>query len=267
MPAFSISNLASLAILLAMAAFTVDNVLNGRKRHARFKGLETTAERQLAFKRRIYKSFLKYGIFSLLGLILLGRINAIWQFPPEYAAFRFRLFPHFLGLPSGDTQILIQIFCLEIMMGIVIGSVLLPVITFLKKSRKALILGDVQSLLPRNIQEMKWGALVSANAGVSEELYFRLLMPLAIYNLSGNLLLAFAVSSLVFGIVHAYQGLIGVAATLIAGLLFCGVFILSGNLLFAMALHALIDLRALVISPAITWKLNEMSARRSPKTK
>jgi membrane protease YdiL (CAAX protease family) len=62
-----------------------------------------------------------------------------------------------------------------------------------------------------------------------------------------NLTLALVISSLIFGLGHLYGGVGGVVESAITGFLLGLLFMLSGNLLLPIILHALIDLRMLVI--------------------
>ncbi|MFZ0523535.1 MAG: CPBP family intramembrane glutamic endopeptidase, partial [Candidatus Acidiferrales bacterium] len=51
----------------------------------------------------------------------------------------------------------------------------------------------------------------------------------------------------IFGAGHLYQGIAGVIFSAILGLIFSAIFLMTGNLLLPMILHALIDLRILLI--------------------
>jgi membrane protease YdiL (CAAX protease family) len=51
----------------------------------------------------------------------------------------------------------------------------------------------------------------------------------------------------VFGIDHGYQGWSGVLLTGVLALIFTALFVLSGSLWLPMAVHALLDLRILVL--------------------
>jgi uncharacterized protein len=110
-------------------------------------------------------------------------------------------------------------------------------------------LKHAEALLPATAAERRWFAAVSVGAGVSEELifrgflfyYFTLWFPHI--NALGNALL----TSLIFGMGHLYQGWKGIASTGIAGLIMAGLFLLNGNLLLPMIVHAVGDLRVLLI--------------------
>ena len=54
-------------------------------------------------------------------------------------------------------------------------------------------------------------------------------------------------SSVVFGFEHLYQGVVGVISTAVLGFALAAVYLLTGNLLVPMILHALIDFRVLLI--------------------
>lgn len=112
-------------------------------------------------------------------------------------------------------------------------------------------LGDIEALLPRNRAELKYGWLLSINAGVVEELLFRLALPVALFAVVGDSVVAVLVSLVVFGLMHAYQGVAGVLGTFVFGALMMGVFLVSGSIVWAMLLHALFDLRSLVLIPVV----------------
>jgi membrane protease YdiL (CAAX protease family) len=54
-----------------------------------------------------------------------------------------------------------------------------------------------------------------------------------------------------FGVAHLYQGWIGVIATTLAGLLFTGVYLATGNIWIAALLHSLLNLQALWLRPLL----------------
>jgi membrane protease YdiL (CAAX protease family) len=60
---------------------------------------------------------------------------------------------------------------------------------------------------------------------------------------------AMILSSVLFGIMHAYQGLSGILRTAGLGLLMAGLFVASGNLLWAIVGHVVIDAYA----GALSW--------------
>nr|WP_246346552.1 CPBP family intramembrane glutamic endopeptidase [Sphingomonas endophytica] len=102
--------------------------------------------------------------------------------------------------------------------------------------------------------ELGWGVLLAIVAGVTEELFFRLLLPLLIAIVSGSALLGFAGTTAAFGYAHRYQGWRGVIGTVIAGVLLALVYLVSGRLWAAMLVHAAIDLNGLVLRPMLAGR-------------
>ena len=98
--------------------------------------------------------------------------------------------------------------------------------------------------LPHTPLERRWFALVSVTAGLTEEWIFRGYLLQELQRQTGcSLSLALAVSSLLFGWNHLYQGLGNTVKTTVAGLAFGVLAILTGGLLIPMLLHALVDLQ------------------------
>jgi CAAX protease family protein len=107
------------------------------------------------------------------------------------------------------------------------------------KLRKAF--GSLEALLPHTHAELAWFLAVSVTAGVCEEFFFR---GYFIYALAPALGWwgAAVLGAPVFGLLHAYQGRAGIARTAIVGVVMAGMVALTGSLVVAMALHALIDI-------------------------
>ncbi|MGA8866869.1 MAG: type II CAAX endopeptidase family protein [Candidatus Sulfotelmatobacter sp.] len=138
-------------------------------------------------------------------------------------------------------------------MGILIGVVVLFVALRLARHRAAKsptpprrsrILPDFGYLLPASGRERLLFGLVAISAGVCEEVVFRAWLLVTLHGfarLDGWVLVL--AGSVVFGLAHYYQGVIGVLVTAALGLAFCGLYVGAGTLLLPIAAHALIDLR------------------------
>ena len=107
------------------------------------------------------------------------------------------------------------------------------------------------ALLPRNGSERLWGLILSANAGIVEEAFFRLVLPGLLYGVSGNMVIAIGLSAVLFGLGHAYQGGIGIIITSLIGLYLSLVYAVSGALWVAIGVHFLVDAFSLWVMPAI----------------
>lgn len=119
-------------------------------------------------------------------------------------------------------------------------------------TRRRLQIGRLGAVLPRERAELGWGLLLSLVAGVCEEWFFRLLVPLLVTLVSGSPLLGFVAATLLFGAAHRYQGWAGVIATTLVGALLGYAYVATANLWVAVALHVFIDVNALVLRPLLT---------------
>jgi len=108
----------------------------------------------------------------------------------------------------------------------------------------------VLQLIPRTRTEKSLFIGLSLSAGLGEELAYRGYALHVIPLLVPDLWLGAVLSSVAFGVLHAYQGPLGVARTCIVGMIFAVSVVLSGSLVPAIAAHVLIDLIAgFVIGP------------------
>jgi membrane protease YdiL (CAAX protease family) len=105
------------------------------------------------------------------------------------------------------------------------------------------------ALLPRSAQERRLFAVVGVTAGVCEEWLYRgfflALVAAVAPGLPGPVLVL--VAALAFGLAHAYQGVTGVVTTGVLGGVLAAVYLSSGSLLLPVLLHAVIDLRFLLV--------------------
>jgi len=215
--------------------------------YAAFKLLTETADRQRRYRVWILKSLLLFSGISLVGLALLGRLHALAILPDEFS-------PLFERLQSNGTlSNQIHSGFLVGFGGAVLGALIAGALAsrFMVKKRKPVAIGDIEALMPRNWAETLHTGLLSLNAGLSEELFFRLLLPLLLTILLGNAIAAFAVAALIFGAIHLYQGTIGVVATAVLGALFTLLYLWTGSIWIAVGAHATLDLIGLVVRPSI----------------
>jgi uncharacterized protein len=251
--------LAGLLLLLCLGAiwyFVRTDVAD----YAAFKLLTETADRQKRYRVWVLKSFLLFSGGSVICLALLGRLRALVTLPPE-----FRAFSEYLQAALGTRRLLGNGFVaglvVTLLVGLIAGGVARAFIARKSKPSVAMkdvarestpgALGDIEPLMPRNGQETAHTALLSLNAGLSEELFFRLLLPLLLTLLFGHAVLAFVLAALVFGMVHVYQGTVGVVTTTILGLGFTVLYLATGNLWIAVGAHIFFDMIGMVFRPMI----------------
>ncbi len=212
--------------------------------YQRFKALTETKDRQRVFWRWIVRSFLMFCVTGVAGLALLGRLDALSAPPAELRALLTGL--HFTNGEWGDFLI-----------GFASSALLVAAAGALawrlrKKPDAPVVVGDIEALLPRNGAE-RWCAFwLSVNAGVSEEIAFRAFLPVLFLTAFGGAALpAVLLAALTFGLMHAYQGLIGVAVTTLVGLVMTFLYVASGSLWVPVALHIALDLNGLLLQPAL----------------
>ncbi len=102
-------------------------------------------------------------------------------------------------------------------------------------------LGSVTFLLPHTREELRWFAALSITAGICEELLYR---GYALWTFTPSLGLYGAALAIIvlFGAGHAYQGPSHAIRATAAGAVMTAVVLLTGSLIPAIVLHALMDL-------------------------
>ncbi|HSG06963.1 MAG TPA: CPBP family intramembrane glutamic endopeptidase [Longimicrobiales bacterium] len=99
----------------------------------------------------------------------------------------------------------------------------------------------LRALLPRTARERGIFAVLSLAAGVAEEIAYRGYALTVVATVTGAGWAAVA-TSVVFGVLHAYQGWLGVLRTGALGGLLAWGYLASGSLWAPMAAHAILDL-------------------------
>jgi len=108
-------------------------------------------------------------------------------------------------------------------------------------------------LLPRTAQERRVFAVLSFIAGIGEEIAYRGFALAWTTQLFGSPLAAVGLTSLGFGLLHAYQGVVGVVRTGLLGALYAVSVVATGNLWPAILSHIAVDLIAgLVLADTLT---------------
>jgi len=229
-----------IAILAVGGAYLLYTAMVGQSDYRQFKAEQTTQARQAFLRKQLIEGALS-GAGALLALALKGRLSTLSALPPEFRAAQEALNQPAMAIAFWSV---VAVFLVLMVAPLFVIGRLTNSDEDVDRARKLMA---AQPLLARNAAERFWGWLLSIDAGVSEELLFRLVLPLSIYALCGNLGMALAVPLAAFGIAHLYQGVGGVIVTGLVGALMLGVYLASGSLWVVMAVHALIDLRAVVL--------------------
>ena len=246
-------------LLVVLALLTWRAVTRGRGPYRRFKKLTSTRARRRVYARWLLESVLVMG--GLSGAVLLASWSYVplvlrsTQQWPAIAGLR-----GFLGTPPG---IVISIVALVVIAAALVAPVLLLRSSADEADRDGAgvdgipAVGDIRALLPRVRGELKYGAGLGLQAGLFEELLFRLALPALLFGIVGNGPLAFGLACVLFGMLHLYQGPLGILVAALLGFVFAALYVLTGSIAAPIALHALVDLRSLVLIPVVAggaWK-------------
>ncbi len=245
----------SLLLLLLCLGVLWWFVRNDAAEYATFKKLTTTADRQRYYGRWVLMSFLALSGTTLVCLLVLQRLHAVVAMPLEFIPLA-----AFLGAQMPTTALLDKSFLIGFASAAAVSGILIGVLMAKKLKTTHATLGDIEPLMPRNAVESGWAALLSINAGFSEELFFRLLLPLLLMSLFHHTVPAFLVATLLFGLAHLYQGVVGVVMTTLLGAVFVCLYLWTGSLWMTMATHAGLDLFALVVRPNVMRLLHRPGA-------
>ena len=101
-------------------------------------------------------------------------------------------------------------------------------------------LGDLRVIVPRNDRELRYFYGMSATAGIVEETLWRGYLFWYLGH-AMPLWAAAIVSSIIFGLGHAYQGMASMPKITLVGGVFAALYLLTGSVWLPMLLHAVFD--------------------------
>lgn len=136
---------------------------------------------------------------------------------------------------------------------VMLGLLLPIVMARLKPESIERRLAPIRFMLPTTATQRWLFVLVCLTAGIAEEWIYRgfVLHFLGATWPGLNGWIVVLAAALLFGLAHVYQGWLGIVATSVLGLFFCVLYLGTGNLLLPMIVHALIDLRILLLLPKL----------------
>lgn len=229
-------------LLLVLAGLALATWYDVR-RYRQFKQLTDGRLRRRAFYLWTAQGFVLFVGGSLAILALIGRLPDLTGMPSEFGALANLIASDGPDEDSGIGGLLL---------GLVIGGVIVGIAIAKKRSAgKPVMIGDVEPMLPRNRAELLAAVPLAINAGVGEELFFRLALPLLVTQATGSAPIGLVMGAVVFGLVHAYQGVAGVLATTAMAAVFTALYLASGSLWLPILVHAGMDLIALVVRPGV----------------
>jgi len=245
-----------LFILLILLIFSTYAFTRDKRLFDLFTQTSETTERQKFYRKWSVELILFYGLPALLILWYLGKLHVVNELPSFLRDIPIDYSNSFI---SG----LVQGLGIGLVFYIAFQSVIKTLFEkwFDKNSPPTSDIPDsidILALIPRNYKERWWGAILSINAGIWEELFFRILLPILIYEVTNSVVTAIVLSTLWFGFAHYYQGMQGVISTFVIGLFLFGFYIITQNIWLTILFHVVIDLNAFVLNPWLKQRNQRM---------
>lgn len=229
-------------LLTAALALVVYGFATGRGIAARFARSRNAGSRSGVILVWAAGTALGWAAPALIGLALLDRLDALTVMPVELRAAAAQL-----GFSANVSLGELAQLGLYLGIGMAVGIAIIAVRRWLGRPPSQLLYGS--PLAARGPDECAAATLLALSAGVSEELFFRLLLPLLVAMVTGSGLAGLAVGLVTFVALHRHQGWLGLASVTLAGLALTYLYLLTGLLWVAIAAHTVIDLNAFVIRP------------------
>lgn len=121
----------------------------------------------------------------------------------------------------------------------------------------------IRPVIPNDAVDWCWFVAVAATAAACEEFLYRGYALVQIGALSHSIIAGVVISSIAFGLGHAYQGRIGMVGTAITGLLYAALFLASGSLVPCMLAHFMQDMFGAAL---LARRLRAIGAQVGPTT-
>jgi membrane protease YdiL (CAAX protease family) len=182
-----------------------------------------------------------YGATSLVALAVLGRLDALIMLPRELRQAAGRL-----GIAPIALEALWEIGG-AIGGGFVLGALL--VVVAARRGWRMIGPSYRSPAMAVTRYEAAAALVLSAAAGVGEELFFRLVVPLLAAIVFGSGVAGCALGWALFTFAHRYQGRGGMIAVGLVGAVLGWVYLATGTLWLVALLHALVDANSLVVRP------------------
>lgn len=210
------------------------------------------------YRSAMLRSGLAFGVGGIALLAVGGDLRALASLPAEFASAAIML-DRWFG-PTEDSGI-----ALAVMLGFAGGVSVGGLVAWrrLRRGKRDWSIGDIAHLQPREPAAFGWAALLSMIAAATEELFFRLVLPLLIAKVAGNAWLGLGAALLLFAFAHRYQRWAGVIGTAIGGAFLTLLYLRTGTLWLPIAAHAAINLNGLVIRPSLARRISSSADNRS----
>jgi membrane protease YdiL (CAAX protease family) len=188
-----------------------------------------------------------YGATSVVALAVVGRLDALIILPREL-----REAAGGLGIAPIALEALWEIGA-AIGGGFVLGA--LVVVLAARRGWRMIGPSYRSPAMAASGREAGAALVLAAAAGIGEELFFRLVVPLLAAIVSDSGVAGCVLGWALFTLAHRYQGRGGMAAVALVGAVLGWLYLATGALWLVVLLHALVDANALVLRPWLERRL------------
>lgn len=229
-------------LLAALLAIVLHGFFSVRGFSARFADLFGRTSRSRVIVGFAVGTALVWAMPAVVALALLGRLDTLVEMPDEL-----RQAAWDLGLPAGISPDDLAWLGLCLAVGVGLGIAIILIRRW--RGKRSFGLPYRSPLAARDVREFPAAALLALAAGVGEEIFFRLALPLLVAIVSGSGVAGVAMGLVAFVALHRHQGWVGLVAVALVGAGLTYLYLLTGLLWVVIALHAAIDLNAFVLRP------------------
>lgn len=191
--------------------------------------------------RWIARAILAFAVPALAGLAALGRLGALTSLPAEFV-------PLAGHVPRYDPLELLPALAGGLPLGVAVVAARLWWLRRRGRPLPATMIAPAP-LAARSEREMLPAGITALAAGVTEELAFRLFIPLTAAIVSGSAVIGFALATAVFLALHRYQPWLGRVGVALSAIVLSALYLSTGALWLVIAIHAAVDVAALAIRP------------------
>ena len=230
-------------LLVALLVIVAQGWSGGRSFAGRVAALAGRTSRPRMIVGWAAGTAITYGLSALVALALMGRIAGMTAMPDELRQTAWQL-----GLPADPAWIGWLFGYLTV--GLALGITILAIRRWLGKAPIGLRYRSPAAA--GRPDERLAAALLAISAGVSEELFFRLALPLLGTLVTGSGAAGLTIATAAFAAGHRHQGKLGIMLSGMIGAWLAYLYLLTGALWLVMTIHAVIDLHALVVRPWIS---------------
>lgn len=235
------------AMMIVVAMALAHYSRSGLRQISILRASESASDRLTFFRSKAFSQFLVMMALPILAISVCQFWPEVLHPAPAYPS-ALKFFSQLTGLQPEDID---QFPVLHTLMTIVAVIVALELIPLLLRSKHVIMLGNAAVLRGRNPVELGYLSVLSVQAGIGEELLFRGLIPALLIGLGVAPATAFLVAIGIFGLMHAYQGMIGVITTTAIAVVLTTIYLISNSLLAVAVLHVTIDIIGLVVRPIV----------------